>query len=51
MTGAFNDNSYHETTGLKGEYLDITMLYWNPSGGVVAADLFSVSNEVALSSN
>ena len=51
MTGAFNDNAYYETTGLKGEYLDVTMLHYIPTAAVLPANLFSVSNEVALSSN
>ncbi len=49
----FNDNTYFSSTGLKGEYLEINMQYWEPTfiNNEAKAELFAVSNETKQSSN
>jgi hypothetical protein len=48
----FQDNSYFNTTGIKGYYTDVRMRYWNPTESANAnkAELFGASSEVILSS-
>ena len=51
----FNDNSQFTTTGLNGNFLNITLEYWKPSSEVASsvdkAELFAVSSEIQFSSN
>ena len=48
----FQDNSYFNTTGVKGYYGEFELRYWNPTEAATVdkAELFSVSSEVSLSS-
>lgn len=51
----YQDNSYFNSTGLKGHYLDLTMQYWNVNENTAEqigdpAEIFSVSSEAVLSS-
>ena len=48
----FQDNTYFNTTGIKGYYTDVRMQYWNPTEEATAAkaELFGASSEVILSS-
>jgi len=50
----FSDNSQFTTTGLKGNYLDVTMKFWEPEAdsaiSVEKAELFAVSSEAKFSS-
>jgi len=51
-TDFFQDNTYFNTTGIKGYYTDVRMQYWNPTEDATAtkAELFGASSEVTLSS-
>ena len=48
----FQDNTYFNTTGLKGYYGEFEFRYWEPTEGATAkkAELFGGSSEVILSS-
>jgi len=48
----FQDNTFFNTTGLKGYYGELEFRYWNPSESSTAikAELFAGSSEVVLSS-
>ena len=52
----FNDNTQFTTTGLRGNYLDVTVEYWKPGDntpdqGAKKGEMFAVSTEVQVSSN
>ena len=51
-TDMFQDNTYFNTTGIKGYYTEVRMQYWNPTEEATAAkaELFGASSEVILSS-
>lgn len=48
----FQDNTYFNTTGVKGYYTDVRMRYWNPTENASAkkAELFGTSSRIILSS-
>jgi len=50
----FNDFSYFETSGLKGHYLELTIMNWPNNEQIYSSDypgsIFSISSEIVLSS-
>ena len=49
-TDFYQDNSFFQTSGLKGYFSNITMQYWEPeeSSNASKAELFSVNGEVTV---
>jgi len=50
----FNDNAQFATTGLRGNYLDVTVEYWKPGDntpdqGAEKGEMFAISTEAQRS--
>ena len=47
-TTTFNANTLNTTLGIKGYHLELDMIYHEPTGNGVKAELFAVSNEIKI---